>query len=67
MLKALSAVRDKLVDYYRKIDDIYGDLFVIGIILALEYKMQFFVSDDWEELYYKQYCESLGACFMLYK
>ena len=53
MFKALSTIRDKLVDYYRKIDDIYGDLFVIGIILALEYKMQFFVSDDWEELYYK--------------
>lgn len=39
MLKALSAIRDKLVDYYGKIDDIYGNLFVIGIILVLEYKI----------------------------
>lgn len=67
MLKALSAARDKLADYYGKTDDIHGDLFAIGTILAPEHKMQFFASDDWEESHRKQYRESLGACFTSYK
>lgn len=39
MLKALAVARDKLADYYSQTDEIYGDLFVIGTILAPENKL----------------------------
>lgn len=46
MLKALGAARDKLADYYGKTDEIHGDLFAIGTMLAPENKLQFFSGKD---------------------
>lgn len=51
MLKALGAARDKLADYYAKTDEVHGDLFAIGTILAPEHKLQFFASKDWDDDY----------------
>lgn len=48
MLEALAAARDKLAEYYSKTDEIHGDLFAIGTILAPEHKLQFFASKDWD-------------------
>jgi hypothetical protein len=46
MLKSLGAARDKLAEYYSKTDEVHGDLFAIGTILAPEHKLQFFNSKD---------------------
>lgn len=63
MLKALGAARDKLADYYGKTDEIHGDLFAIGTMLAPENKLQFFSGKDWDDDYdwrqrYRQSFES---------
>jgi hypothetical protein len=48
MLKALGAARDKLAEYYSKTDEVHGDLFAVGTILAPEHKLQFFNNKDWK-------------------
>lgn len=47
MLSALHAAKEKLSYYYRKTDEIPGDLFAISTILAPQHKLQFFTSKDW--------------------
>jgi hypothetical protein len=42
MLKALGAARDKLAEYYRRTDEIHGNLFAIGRMLTPECKLQCF-------------------------
>lgn len=49
MLKALQAAQQKLRDYYSKTDNIRGDLYAIGTIIAPENKLQFFMTDDWSD------------------
>lgn len=49
MLKALGAARDKLAQYYRMTDDVDGDLYAIGTIVAPHQKLQFFNSEDWND------------------
>lgn len=47
MLTALHTTKDKLSSYYSQTDQIYGDIFAIGTILAPQNKLQFF--KDWAE------------------
>ena len=44
MKLGLEHARDKLAEYYRKIDDIPGDLFSIGTILGPRNKLEFFLT-----------------------
>lgn len=71
MLKALGAARDKLAEYYSKTDEVHGDLFAIGTILAPEHKLQFFNSKDWdsgEDTNWRQrYRQSFQDTFESYK
>ncbi|KAF7174239.1 hypothetical protein CNMCM6106_008367 [Aspergillus hiratsukae] len=62
MLHALEAARDKLKFYYDKTEDVHGNLYAIGTILAPQHKLKFFSSKEWEmdpetRLRYKAYLE----------
>lgn len=69
MLKALGAARDKLADYYSKTDEVDGDLFAIGTMLAPENKLQFFSGKDWDDDYdwRQRYRQSFEAYVKPYK
>lgn len=60
MLHALHAGRDKLKIYYTKTQEIHGNLYAVGTILAPQYKLKFFsggeYGDDGESrARYKEY------------
>ena len=71
MLKALGATRDKLAEYYSKTDEVHGNLFAIGTILAPEHKLQFFNSKDWDSgkdtNWRQRYRQSFQDTFESYK
>lgn len=69
MLKALGAARDKLADYYSKTDEVDGDIFAIGTMLAPENKLQFFSGKDWDDDHdwRQQYHQSYEAYIKPYK
>lgn len=69
MLKALGAARDKLADYYNKTDEVHGDLFAIGTMLAPENKLQFFSGKDLDGDYdwRQRYRQSFKAYIKPYK
>jgi hypothetical protein len=47
MLRALIAGKEKLSVYYAKTEQVHGDLYAIGTILAPQHKLQFFTSQEW--------------------
>lgn len=63
MLCALHAGKEKLAVYYAKTEQIHGNLYAIGTILAPQHKLQFFSKKDWADnnfewrTQYKQYLE----------
>lgn len=70
MLTALQAAKTKLSYYYSMTDDIDGDLYAIGTIIAPQHKLQFFSSKDWDEPgqdWRGRYRKSLGDRLELYK
>jgi hypothetical protein len=55
MYKALNAAFIKLRDYYRETDNIRGDLYAIGAMLAPANKFHFFSTDDWDDKWRERY------------
>ena len=50
MLLALQAAASKLREYYsRTIDPALGSIYAHGTILAPQYKLQFFQSEEWQD------------------
>jgi hypothetical protein len=47
MLTALCAAEEKLRQYYSKAEDVHGDVFAIGTVLAPQHKLRFFRSRKW--------------------
>ncbi|KAJ6038847.1 hypothetical protein N7460_007564 [Penicillium canescens] len=47
MLTALRAAEEKLRQYYSKTEDVHGDIFAIGTMLAPQHKLRFFRSREW--------------------
>ena len=72
MLSSLEAAKEKLKKYYGETDDIEGNLYAIGTILAPSSKMEFFSTSDWDldpkigKDYRKEYRESLQSLFERY-
>ena len=48
MLSSLEAAKEKLKKYYSDTDDIEGNPYAIGMILAPSSKMEFFSTSDWD-------------------
>lgn len=48
MLSSLEAAKEKLKKYYSDTDDIEGNPYAIGIILAPSSKIEFFSTSDWD-------------------
>lgn len=67
MLSALYAAKEKLSVYYRETDNVHGDLFAIGTILAPQNKLQFFNNKDWGPELCDQYRKSFETYAGLYK
>lgn len=73
MLSSLEAAKEKLVKYYSMTDDIEGNLYAIGTILAPSNKMEFFSTSDWDpdpktrKDYRKEYRESFQSLFESYR
>ncbi|KAJ5742120.1 hypothetical protein N7533_011529 [Penicillium manginii] len=72
MLSSLEAAKEKLKKYYGETDDIEGNLYAIGTILAPSSKMEFFSTGDWDldpeigKDYRKEYRKSLQSLFERY-
>ena len=49
VLKALEAAKSKLSHYYAMTDDIPGDLYAIGTIIAPQNTLKFFSTKEWED------------------
>jgi hypothetical protein len=49
MLRALHAGKEKLTIYYAKTEQIHGNLYAIGTILAPQHKLQFFSQKEWAD------------------
>ena len=67
MLSALKAAEVKLSEYYRKTDEIEGDLYAIGTILAPQNKLEFFSTKDWEPNWQPRYRKALEAYIQPYQ
>ncbi|OQD76768.1 hypothetical protein PENANT_c118G07329 [Penicillium antarcticum] len=70
MYEALEAAQVKLSRYYADTDNIPGDLFAIGTILAPTQKLQFFSTPSWknDEIdWHSQYRRSFENFFQRYK
>lgn len=69
ILSSLEAANEKLKKYYGETDDIEGNIYAIGTILAPSTKMEFFSTSDWDldsevgNDYRKEYRESLQCLF----
>ena len=59
MLTALRAAKGKLSHYYSMTDDIHGDPYAIGTIIAPQQKLQFFSTKDWDNDWRERYRTSL--------
>lgn len=46
MLNALDAGMDKLKVYYNKTQEVHGNLYAIGTILAPQHKLEFFSTSE---------------------
>lgn len=63
MLRALHAGKEKLSVYYSKTEQVHGDLYATGTILAPQHKLQFFSSKEWGDndpkwpIKYKKYLQ----------
>jgi hypothetical protein len=72
ILSSLEATKEKLKKYYSETDDIEGNLYTIGTILAPSSKMEFFSTGDWDldpeigKDYRKEYRKSLQSLFERY-
>jgi hypothetical protein len=67
MLSALQSARLKLSEYYGMTDEIDGDLYAIGTILAPQNKLEFFSTKDWEPHWRIRYRESLEEYLIPYQ
>jgi hypothetical protein len=67
ILSALQSARLKLSEYYGKTDEIDGDLYAIGIILAPQNKLEFFSTKDWEPHWRVRYRKSLEEYLLPYQ
>jgi hypothetical protein len=67
MLNALHAAKAKLSHYYGKTDDIHGDIFAIGTMLAPQNKLQFFKGSDWDPEWLERYRQSFIEYFKPYR
>ena len=67
MLEALQAAQQKLRDYYSETDNIRGDLYAIGTIIAPENKLQFFMTDDWSDQWRQRYRQSFKDYLVPYQ
>lgn len=53
MREALEAGRQKLSDYYSQTENVHGNLFAVGTILAPQHKLQFFSKPEWSDNNYQ--------------
>lgn len=67
MLAALHAAKRKLSQYYSMTDQIHGDLYAIGTIIAPQQKLQFFSGQDWDNNWRIRYRNSLERYFEPYQ
>jgi hypothetical protein len=68
MLSALHAAKDKLSSYYVETDNnVHGDFFAIGTILAPQNKLQFFNDKDWGSDLCEKYRQSFETYAEPYK
>ncbi|KAJ5685107.1 hypothetical protein N7536_007726 [Penicillium majusculum] len=67
MKLALEHARDKLAEYYGKIDDIPGDLYAVGTILGPRNKLEFFLAPEWEKHWAPRYKKSLETYIQPYQ
>ncbi|KAI3286490.1 hypothetical protein DTO002I6_8161 [Penicillium roqueforti] len=67
MLCAIHAATLKLSEYYKLTNDIDGDLYAIGTILAPQNKLEFFSGRGWEPHWRVQYRKSLENYLVPYQ
>lgn len=70
MRTALEAAKSKLSHYYAMTDDIPGDLYAIGTIIAPQNKLKFFSTKEWEDpdqIWLTRYRKSLEDYLEPYK
>ncbi|OQE58765.1 hypothetical protein PENNAL_c0360G08151, partial [Penicillium nalgiovense] len=67
MLAALYAAKRKLSQYYSMTDQIPGDLYAIGTIIAPQQKLQFFSTKDWDNNWRARYRNSFEHCLEPYQ
>lgn len=67
MLYALEAAQQKLRDYYSETDNIPGDLYAIGTMLAPANKFQFFSTNDWGSEWRQRYRQSFKDYLVPYQ
>jgi hypothetical protein len=70
MLTSLRAGEEKLSMYYTKTEEVHGNLFAIGTILAPENKLEFFSESDWADNDYEwreKYKRSLQTYLLHYQ
>lgn len=67
MLAALYAAKRKLSQYYSMTDQIPGDLYAIGTIIAAQQKLQFFSTKDWDNDWRVRYRNSFEHCLEPYQ
>lgn len=67
MLQALQAAQVKLRKYYSETDDIPGDLYAIGTMIAPANKIKFFSSNDWDEGWRQRYRKSFKEYLLPYQ
>jgi hypothetical protein len=67
MLAALYAAKRKLSQYYSMTDQIPGDLYAIGTIIAPQQKLQFFSTKDWDNDWRARYRNSFEHCLEPYQ
>ena len=70
ILALLKASKAKLLYYYSMTNKINNNLYIIGIILSLQQKLQFFKRMDWHDPdtdWYATYYKSIKDYFDVYK
>lgn len=67
MKSALDHARDKLAEYYRKTDDVPGDLYAIATILGPRNKLAFFLGKEQEPHWAPRYRKSLETYIQPYQ
>ncbi|KAJ5264775.1 hypothetical protein N7505_007568 [Penicillium chrysogenum] len=67
MLKALTAGRLKLDEYYSQTDNLKGHIYAVGTMLAPDSRFQFFLSDNWEPHWRDTYRKSFQELLIPYQ